>query len=609
MNDEELSPARFSHIVGYAGPGSIVQSHDGFSLFVKDTSTWAKEEMTKLFAVARVKHHLKIPKNKDLLLPPEGNIKKNKVTQIEGGTIPAIIFPECMMCEKCGQLILKPWKEMNHLTQNLYCEKCKEKGVKLKQVSWCAISSYGGLCNVKWNELCHSSTLKCGEHREDYSNLKLVLSERGELKVHCQCGSSNSVDQANFHDTRHLTPCYSKVKPVHDGKFTYTITKINDPRVYSPIKSSALVIPPESNYDRASLVYRLEQHSTLVAKIREAKNKARDRAIREARKLLGDCSHDEVMTTLVKIEEQEKMYTSLTDESFGDMALDEYKALTTKQEFTPNADFITTHLTETWREFANSVKETSLKTIANSVTRLVAVDRLRVIDVLTGFKRTANDSEDETPDYEHPVDFSGETDWLPAMEMFGEGLFFTFNEKLLDRIEANSRLQCIAQTIEDRYQESSLSIGGLRKDFIPTPRFILLHTLAHILIRELEALAGYPAASISERIYASAGKNGMSGILIYTAAPDIAGTLGGIIELAKPEAFLRLLDSAFARAQWCSMDPVCKEMDGQGPSWLNRAACHGCALLPDTSCKYGNVFLDRAFIQELYKLLLNERVN
>jgi hypothetical protein len=89
----------------------------------------------------------------------------------------------------------------------------------------------------------------------------------------------------------------------------------------------------------------------------------------------------------------------------------------------------------------------------------------------------------------------------------------------------------------------------------------------------------------------------MAGILIYTAVPDIAGSLGGIVELANPEKFIRLLDAAMRQAEWCSLDPVCGEMEGQGPSWLNRAACHGCALVPDTSCSYNNVFLDRVFIK------------
>ena len=89
----------------------------------------------------------------------------------------------------------------------------------------------------------------------------------------------------------------------------------------------------------------------------------------------------------------------------------------------------------------------------------------------------------------------------------------------------------------------------------------------------------------------------MAGVLIYTTVADIVGSLGGIVESAEPKEFLTLMDGAFKHAQWCSLDPVCTEHEGQGPGWLNRAACHACSLIPEPSCDYGNVFLDRVFIK------------
>ena len=88
----------------------------------------------------------------------------------------------------------------------------------------------------------------------------------------------------------------------------------------------------------------------------------------------------------------------------------------------------------------------------------------------------------------------------------------------------------------------------------------------------------------------------MAGILIYVAVADQEGSLGGLMEMARPEWFLRLLTAAFEAASWCSMDPVCAEQEGHGPDLLNRAACHACALVPEPSCPIGNVLLDRAFV-------------
>jgi hypothetical protein len=150
-----------------------------------------------------------------------------------------------------------------------------------------------------------------------------------------------------------------------------------------------------------------------------------------------------------------------------------------------------------------------------------------------------------------------------------------------------------ANEVLERYEKSSQNLGN---NLVITSRFILLHTLAHLVIREFESSVGYPAASLSERIYHSKSEK-MAGILIYTAVPDVVGSLGGIIESSQPKAFLKIINNAFKHALWCSLDPVCTEHKGQGPGWLNRAACHGCVLVPETTCEYGNVFLDRVFIK------------
>ena len=43
-------------------------------------------------------------------------------------------------------------------------------------------------------------------------------------------------------------------------------------------------------------------------------------------------------------------------------------------------------------------------------------------------------------------------------------------------------------------------------------------------------------------------------------------------------------------------DPICIQSAGQGPESLNLAACHNCALLPETCCEHGNRLLDRGVV-------------
>ena len=88
----------------------------------------------------------------------------------------------------------------------------------------------------------------------------------------------------------------------------------------------------------------------------------------------------------------------------------------------------------------------------------------------------------------------------------------------------------------------------------------------------------------------------MNGLLIYTASGDSEGTLGGLVELARPDRLPRLFEDALRRARWCSNDPICMESPGDGTVSSNLAACHGCSLLPETSCEEGNRLLDRGLI-------------
>lgn len=128
-----------------------------------------------------------------------------------------------------------------------------------------------------------------------------------------------------------------------------------------------------------------------------------------------------------------------------------------------------------------------------------------------------------------------------------------------------------------------------------SPRFVLLHTLAHLLIRQLAFESGYTTASLRERVYARP-EHDQYGILVYTAAGDAEGTLGGLVQQGEAPRLAETLLRMIEAAAWCSADPLCAEHTGQGFGNLNRAACHACALLPETSCETGNTLLDRALV-------------
>src|SRR5262249_11790623 len=127
-------------------------------------------------------------------------------------------------------------------------------------------------------------------------------------------------------------------------------------------------------------------------------------------------------------------------------------------------------------------------------------------------------------------------------------------------------------------------------------RFLLLHTLAHALMREVTLECGYSTASLRERLYVSAGAAGMAGMLGYTATGDSDGTLGALQRQALPRRIQNILCNAIRVMEWCASDPLCLEGAVGGLDLFSLAACHGCCLAPETSCEQFNRYLDRALL-------------
>jgi hypothetical protein len=88
----------------------------------------------------------------------------------------------------------------------------------------------------------------------------------------------------------------------------------------------------------------------------------------------------------------------------------------------------------------------------------------------------------------------------------------------------------------------------------------------------------------------------MLGCLIYTADGDSEGSLGGLVRQGQVERLTATIHTALQRGSWCSADPICRELPTQGLRGLNRAACHACCLISETSCQFMNVLLDRAML-------------
>jgi hypothetical protein len=612
-------PIRWSHLLSYSGVGALVRGDD-YLLVVEDTRRWVDRDGRPagepIFYVELLRAALQI--DKDLRQPPAARELQNGA--IDGAWIPAQRFPGWMRCPSCGLLHWRPWRGRDDTgPPDCHCD----KHPRLQQVSWVVAHIEGGLKEVPWHYLTHPEErqrLQCrADPQQTYLRLRRAVGDRQSWMLSCDRCQVRTRFQSNGRIPERYARRQpwerSNGQPAVEARQPAQVIEVNDPRLYYPHTRNALVIPPESRIRRGTVIDRLFCNRDHRRRLDQCRTALRRRGELQ---LLADhygCTAKALEEAWAGIEAGYPLYgQALTP---GDLLAGEYQALVEEiSGLFDDEDFVPRHRTAGWRALAARLAGDPAATsdtgaailparVVNAIDRLVAVTRLREIQVFDGFSRIEQAGIDPATGNQNrlPPDLDASLDWLPAIELFGEGIFFTLDEAMLSRWEQQpgDGLQRRTTTLQRRFEQAGMTFGNDPPAPL-TPRFILLHTLAHLLIRQLETAAGYPAASLDERIYCAdarpgAGGQAMAGILVYVAVPDVVGSLGGLAELAEPLRFLRLLTAVFEHADWCSLDPVCAEHEGQGPNLLNLAACHACALVPEPSCAYGNVLLDRCFVK------------
>lgn len=303
--------------------------------------------------------------------------------------------------------------------------------------------------------------------------------------------------------------------------------------------------------------------------------------------------------------------------AFADYEDDEVFAAIEKRRNANALDELKEDLLEPeWRVFSNpdpklngpdfELREVAVPPAFKSwIRRVLLVERLREVTALTGFTRIGS-PRDFPDNRELPSERWGKLarnppQRVPATEVRGEGIFIQLSEERLSE-------WCDAQGDRDERFRSAHVAWRRRRSIDPAEggfpgcRYVVLHTLAHALMRELALECGYNAASLRERIYSrdvSPEGAPMAGVLIYTAAPDSEGTLGGLVRMGRPDELGGHLSRALDHIALCSSDPLCADhVPDRDGSTLHGAACHACMFAPETSCERGNKYLDRSALVE-----------
>lgn len=232
------------------------------------------------------------------------------------------------------------------------------------------------------------------------------------------------------------------------------------------------------------------------------------------------------------------------------------------------------------------------------IARVVQVHRLREVVAQVGFTRFESAMPDV--DGELALDvrrapLARDVTWVPAVEHRGEGVFIVPDPIKLAEWEARPAVQARADRLRAGFGRWRAQHPQSTFEW-PGVRYVMLHSLAHLLLTAVSLECGYQASAIRERVYVGAAG---CGILLHTGSSDAEGTLGGLAQMGAMPDFERHLRTALDLARLCSNDPVCAQHepdDTRAERYLVGAACHGCLLVGETSCERRNELLDRALV-------------
>lgn len=442
----------------------------------------------------------------------------------------------------------------------------------------------GHIDDLDWRRYVHGS--------EDTCNRALWLDERGtggdlaDQVVRCECGKSRGLYEAAELDFKPLGSCPGRrpwlgvdSRETCDQPSRLLIRTAAN--AYFPQVMSALSLPERAS-EIQDAIRELWEDLQIVdgpAELAMLKKKPKVSA-----KLLG-WSDEEVLAAVSQLKQG-----TVNERPVKAVELDALLAVSEGfgDDVPINPDFHARRLPDSiWRE----------PPLTDGIACVIQVHRLREVLALLGFTRFDAVTPDIQGEYESDVeraDLALEPQWFPAVENRGEGIFLQLDASAvtdwLARPAVTARLRQLAEG-HARWARARHSPRSF-----PGGPYVLLHTLAHLLMQSVSMRCGYPASSIRERIYVDSEARRF-GLMLYTASPDAEGTLGGLVAQARHiAAHLRL---ALRAGGLCSNDPVCAQhspgesMEGR---WLHGAACHGCSLIAETSCEMRNDHLDRALV-------------
>lgn len=596
-----IGQVRPSQLLWTYGPGALIDM-PSLSVVTLGIDRWEKSrcqpiEEARLLAAVRKELGSQV---ESLRIPPFQKSDDVDVWSAEAYIgVPVRPFPRWLRCVKCG-LLSEYDLELFECKENRYrpeqtrfvhkgCKGSKgdqpAKDADAVPARFLLACRAGHLDDFPWHYFVHTGPSTCKGTLRFFESGASLQTEN--LWVKCdECGASRNMAHAfGKAGKENLPKCRGRHPHMDqydaDCKEQARGVLLGATNSWFPITLSALAIPVEISSPR-DIVDALWDDFEDVEDKSELKGTLKALKKREAIPGLDDFSVDEIWSAI------EAKRSGKADDTVSqtDIKGPEWRVLIDPN---PPTD---------WPHFFSKTT-TVPKGYEKQIASVLLLERLREVNALLGFTRVEAPEETGNPDEKalRANLCKDPPDWVPATQVHGEGIFIRFDEEALQSWEA-------LPAVQERYRKLLAGHRGWRNarklepdEGFPGIRYAMLHTLSHLLIRELALECGYNSASIRERIYADVeGLAPQAGLLIYTAAADSDGTLGGLVDLGKPENLGRLLKQALSRALICSSDPLCSEHEPEKDRSLHAAACHACSFVSETSCELGNRYIDRSLL-------------
>ena len=584
----DLKELRRSSVVSIFAPGAVVDFRAG-NAPVSGVAC-GLEEWDRSFPPAGMNnsqriHEERLQKKLHVLgfrLPPLTNDRRDDP---DTRRLVAVRFPSWLQCPDCSHI--KPERRWNRDPGEAYryCGRCTGRNpgghkVFVIPVRFVLACDKGHLDEFPWDLWVN--------HKPDCDNRDRELKLKSEgpglagLILSCpRCNARRSMDGIfskgtweRFRQCRGLRP-WLPVKPETCERFPVTVQR-GASNLYFPVIESALSIPPWTDTLQETLG---TWWNSLVCIPDRDQRKFYISLTKELQQSLDSLE----MTPEDLSEAIEKRIDQYDEIDANDLRPAEYRQFVEDQGRKTRRD----------REFEIR-RERVPPGMTDWLSTIVRAVRLREVRAVRGFTRINPPGEVDTM-----ASLSvNHLQWLPAIEVRGEGIFLSLTEKRVQDWERLPTVVARAGACDRRYRLDWQARHG--EDSEPgsaiTARYILCHTLAHALMRQLTLECGYSAASLQERVFAAAEGFRMAGLLIYTATTDADGTLGGLQRQGRSSRLEGIVVRAIRALEWCSSDPLCIT-DAMGAiSSYSHSACHACVLSPETSCESFNRHLDRAFL-------------